>query len=62
MKLKMHAAGDKSLPQVGFRYLGNKKVPNTIGAPFVRFPFISNNKTWTQYVSFQILQGISLHK
>lgn len=45
MKLKMHAAGDKSLPQVGFRYLGNKKVPNTIGAPFVRFPFISNNKT-----------------
>ena len=25
MKLKMHAAGDKSLPQVGFRYLGNKK-------------------------------------
>ena len=62
MKLKMHAAGDKSLPQVGFRYLGNKKVPDAIGAPFVCFPFISNSKTWTQYVSFQILQHISLHK
>lgn len=38
MKLKMHADGDKSLPQVGLRDFEKQKCSKYIGAPFLFFP------------------------